>query len=175
MTGARLLVALSLTVALAGCDQKQMAEHGREKPYKSAAPRRPPAGTVARDDFIGPRAPKPDVTMAQLARGRDLFDGICAPCHSRLGDGDGIVVRRGFPRPPTFHQKRLRDADDTLFYDTITDGYGVMYPYPNRVAPADRWAITYYIRALQLSQDAKLADLPADLRRTLTAAPGTAK
>ncbi len=169
MTAARTLVVFALALALAACGQEQMAKHGRQKPYEGAEARHPPAGTVAREDFLGPRAPKPRTTMALLQRGHVLFDGICAPCHSRLGDGDGIVVRRGFPNPPTFHQARLRDAPDTLFYDTITNGYGIMYSYANRIAPADRWAVTAYIRALQLSQDAKLADLPADLRRDFEA------
>jgi mono/diheme cytochrome c family protein len=163
-------------LALAACDQRQMGEHGRYKPYEKSdelpggrEAQHPPPGTVARDDFIGPRAPKPKTTMALLRRGQALYNGICAPCHSRLGDGDGIVVRRGFPHPPTYHQARLRDAPDSHFYDVITDGYGLMYAYGNRVAPEDRWAVIAYIRALQVSQDSKLADLPADLRQRLGA------
>ncbi len=179
---AAVVAALGATLALAGCGQNQMAKHGRAKPYEKTASLphgreslQPPPGTVARDDFIGLRAPKPKTTMALLQRGQVLFDGICAPCHSRLGDGDGIVVRRGFPNPPTFHQARLREAPDTLFYDVITNGYGIMYPYYNRIRPADRWAVTAYIRALQLSQDAKLADLPPELRHELPTAKGDAK
>ncbi len=109
MIAPRTLAALGLVLALGGCGQNQMANHGRSKPYERAEARHPPAGTVAREDHIGPRAPKPKTTLALLTRGQTLFDGICAPCHSRLGDGDGIVVRRGFPNPPTFHQDRLRD------------------------------------------------------------------
>jgi mono/diheme cytochrome c family protein len=93
------------------------------------------------------------VDMALLARGRERFDIYCAPCHSPVGDGDGMIARRGFPHPPSYHSDRLRNAPDRHFYDVITNGYGVMYPYGDRVAPEDRWAIVAYIRALQLSQD----------------------
>ncbi|HSN20077.1 MAG TPA: cytochrome c [Usitatibacter sp.] len=101
------------------------------------------------------------ITMHLLGRGRERFDIYCAPCHSRVGDGDGRVVRRGFPRPPSYHVDRLRNAPDRHFYDVMTNGYGVMYPYRDRVSPEDRWAIVAYIRALQLSQDAPREALPA--------------
>ena len=101
------------------------------------------------------------VTMQLLERGRERFDIYCAPCHSRVGDGDGRVARRGFPHPPSYHIDRLENAPDRHFYDVITHGYGVMYPYADRVSPEDRWAIVAYIRALQLSQDAPRAALPA--------------
>lgn len=113
----------------------------------------------------------PRITPALLRRGRERFDIYCLPCHSPVGDGDGPVARRGFPRPPSFHQQRLRDAPDRLFYDVITNGYGVMYSYADRVMPQDRWAIVAYIRALQLSQDAPAARLPAAVREQLAAAP----
>jgi mono/diheme cytochrome c family protein len=93
------------------------------------------------------------------------------PCHSPLGDGDGPVARRGFPHPPSYHEQRLRDAPDRHFFDVITHGHGVMYPYGDRVAPEDRWAIVAYIRALQLSQHAPLAQLPAGLRERIARAP----
>ncbi len=98
--------------------------------------------------------------MALLQRGRERFDVYCSPCHSVVGDGDGMVVRRGFPAPPSYHIERLRAAPDHHFYDVITHGYGVMYPYGDRVAPDDRWAIVAYIRALQLSQHAAASDAP---------------
>ncbi|HXS52421.1 MAG TPA: cytochrome c [Usitatibacter sp.] len=103
------------------------------------------------------------ITMQLLERGEDRFDAYCAPCHSRLGDGDGRVARRGFPHPPSYHIERLRNAPDRHFYDVITHGYGVMYPYADRVTPEDRWAIVAYIRALQLSQDAPREALPASV------------
>jgi len=99
------------------------------------------------------------ITMQLLARGRERFDIYCAPCHSVVGDGDGMVARRGFPHPPSYHIDRLRAAPDRHFYDVITRGYGVMYPYGDRVAPEDRWAIVAYIRALQLSQHAARTDV----------------
>ena len=78
-----------------------------------------------------------------------------------------MVARRGFPRPPSYHTDRLRNAPDAHLYSVITNGYGVMYAYADRVTPADRWAIVAYIRALQLSQDARIGDVPADRRKDL--------
>jgi hypothetical protein len=100
------------------------------------------------------RMPFP-VTLSLLHRGRERFDIYCAPCHSRVGDGDGMVVRRGFPAPPSYHTPRLREAPDRHFYDVMTHGYGIMRSYADRVPPEDRWAIVAYIRALQLSQYAR--------------------
>jgi len=107
------------------------------------------------------------VTRAILERGRERFTIYCQPCHSPVGDGDGLIVRRGFPAPPSFHIERLRKAPDRHFFEVITGGYGVMYPYADRVSPEDRWAIVAYIRALQLSQGAKAAELPDEVRREL--------
>lgn len=101
------------------------------------------------------------ITPALLARGRERFNIYCAPCHSQAGDGDGMVVRRGFPAPPSYHTDRLRNAPDSHFYEVISNGYGVMYPYADRIAPEDRWAITAYIRALQLSQHTPVSLLSA--------------
>ncbi|MDQ6621362.1 MAG: cytochrome c [Pseudomonadota bacterium] len=109
--------------------------------------------------------------VAVLHRGQERFDIFCAPCHSRLGDGDGMIVRRGFPAPPSYHIDRLRTADDRHFFDVISNGYGAMYAYANRIPVQDRWAIVAYIRALQRSQHASLADLPADARTDLEAKP----
>lgn len=94
------------------------------------------------------------ITPALLARGRERFNIFCAPCHSAAGDGDGMIARRGFPAPPSYHTDRLRNAPDSHFYQVISNGYGLMYPYADRITPADRWAIVAYIRALQLSQHA---------------------
>jgi mono/diheme cytochrome c family protein len=107
------------------------------------------------------------ITAALLTRGRERFDIFCAPCHSRAGDGEGMVAQRGFPAPPSFHIDRLRNAPDSHFYQVISDGYGVMYPYADRVPPQDRWAIIAYIRALQLSQHAPVAALGAQDLATL--------
>ncbi len=110
------------------------------------------------------------VDMQLLKRGQDRYQIYCLPCHSPLGDGDGLVVRRGFPAPPSYHIDRLREAPDRHLYDVISHGYGIMYPYGDRVEPADRWAIVAYIRALQLSQHAPLDSVPADARAALAGA-----
>jgi mono/diheme cytochrome c family protein len=102
----------------------------------------------------------PPVTMALLQRGQQRYRIDCTPCHSELGDGNGMVVQRGFPPPPSFHIDRLRQAPPQHFYDVITNGYGVMYSFAARITPADRWAIVAYVKALQRSQDARPDDLP---------------
>jgi mono/diheme cytochrome c family protein len=181
-----LLIALLL---LAGCEKiaRNMYDQPRYKPMHESAlfadgtsARSPPPGSVpaaggalagASSGRLGAaleeersrldqakRNPLP-VTLALLRRGRERFDIYCAPCHSPVGDGDGMVVRRGFPPPPSFHVARLRDAPERHFYDVMTHGYGIMLPYADRVAPEDRWAIVAYIRALQLSQYARAEDL----------------
>jgi mono/diheme cytochrome c family protein len=111
------------------------------------------------------------VTPELLARGRERFDAFCSECHGRLGDGQGAVVQRGFPLPPSYHLERLRNAPLGHFFDVMTNGYGAMASYATQVEPRDRWAIAAYIRALQLSQNAKPADLPADARDKLEGAP----
>ena len=107
------------------------------------------------------------ITPALLDRGRERFNIYCAPCHSVAGDGDGMIARRGFPAPPSYHTDRLRNAADSHFYQVITNGYGVMYSYADRIAPQDRWAIVAYIRALQLSQHAPASLLSGDDREKL--------
>lgn len=113
-----------------------------------------------------PSVPPTDAARrtALLDRGRDRFDIFCSACHGRLGDGDGMIVRRGFRRPPPFTLDRLRDAPAGHFFDVITNGFGAMPSYAARVEPADRWAITAYVRALQLRGDATLDDVPSDRR-----------
>jgi mono/diheme cytochrome c family protein len=106
-----------------------------------------------------------------LDRGQERFDIYCSVCHGLTGDGNGMIVQRGFPRPPSFHIDRLREAPLGHFYRVITYGYGVMFPYAIRVTPEDRWAIVAYIRALQLSQSAKLANVSATARAQLEGAP----
>jgi mono/diheme cytochrome c family protein len=101
------------------------------------------------------------VTPGLVAKGREEFDINCSACHGRDGYGDGIVVQRGFPAPPSYHSERLRNAAVGHFFDVITNGYGVMYPFGSRIRPADRWAIVAYIRALQLSQNAPVPVLSA--------------
>jgi mono/diheme cytochrome c family protein len=104
------------------------------------------------------------VDASVMARGHERFDIYCSPCHGRTGQGDGMVVRRGFRRPPSFHQDRLRDAPPGHIFDVITNGFGAMPDYAAQIRATDRWAIIAYVRALQLSEHATLADVPADRR-----------
>src|SRR5262245_29184169 len=105
-----------------------------------------------------------------LARGRERYDIYCSPCHSRIGDGDGMIVQRGFRRPTSFHDERLRNSPVGHFFDAITRGFGVMPSYASQIQIADRWAIVAYVRALQLSQNYPAADLPPPERARLDAA-----
>ncbi len=115
------------------------------------------ADTLDRDEHA--RSNPYPVTLEWLHHGKDRFEIYCSPCHGPTGDGDGLVVRRGFPAPPSYHTDRLRAADDRHFFDVISKGYGIMYPYAARVSPQDRWAIVAYIRSLQLSQHAPMSML----------------
>jgi mono/diheme cytochrome c family protein len=102
-----------------------------------------------------------------MARGRERFDIYCSPCHGQTGQGDGMVVRRGFRHPPTFHQDRLREAPVGHVFDVITNGFGAMPDYAAQIKVEDRWAIVAYLRALQLSEHATVDDVPADKRSEL--------
>jgi mono/diheme cytochrome c family protein len=104
------------------------------------------------------------VDKTVMARGRERFDIFCAPCHGRAGYGDGMVVLRGYRRPPSLHQDRLRDVPAGHFFDVITNGFGAMPDYATQVKAEDRWAIAAYVRALQLSEHATLADVPPSER-----------
>jgi hypothetical protein len=107
------------------------------------------------------------LTRQLLERGQERFEIYCSPCHDRAGSGRGIVVRRGFRRPSSFHIDRLREAPIGYFFDVITNGFGAMMDYAAQVTPSDRWAIAAYIRALQLSQYATLDDVPSEERQRL--------
>jgi hypothetical protein len=134
------------------------------------------AGTVARGDlradnyfysgFIGKEPgnemPFP-VTREVLERGRERYNIYCAPCHARTGDGNGMIVQRGYRRPPSYHIDRLREAPLGHFFDVITNGFGAMPDYSSQIPPHDRWAISAYIRVLQFSQNAPANLLPAKL------------
>lgn len=121
------------------------------------------AGTVAQGDLQREQqlSEAPPVTLDLVKRGKQRYEQVCLPCHGYLGKGDGMVVQRGFPTPPDYHSQRLRDAPDPYYVQVITDGFGVMYSYAARVEPADRWAITYYIRALQKAALATADQVPA--------------
>lgn len=107
------------------------------------------------------------VTRELVERGRERFEIYCAVCHGWTGDGNGMIVQRGFPPPPSFHIDRLREAPVGHLYRVITYGYGIMFSYAGRVTPEDRWAIVAYIRALELSSSFKLAELPESARAGL--------
>jgi mono/diheme cytochrome c family protein len=167
--------------------QQQMADQPRYKPLaksnffgdeRSARPLVP--GTVAQGElradehfYTGKSGGKPvdtfpfPVTSATLHRGQERFNIFCSPCHDRVGNGQGMVVRRGFRPPPSFHINRLREAPVGHFFDVMSNGLGTMPDYTEQVSPIDRWAIAAYIRALQLSQHAALADLPEKERQRL--------
>jgi cytochrome c553 len=106
-------------------------------------------------DGLATTFPMP-VTLDLVSKGQEAFNINCSACHGRDGYGQGIVVQRGFPQPPSFHSARLRDAPVGHFFQVITQGYGVMYPFGSRITPEDRWAIVAYIRALQFSQNASI-------------------
>ncbi len=164
-------------LVLAGCRQ-DMHDQPRFKPLAMndfypdlRSARNPVDGTVARGqlhedvyfytgkvgDNPGDYMPFP-VTEDVLTRGRERFNIYCAPCHSRVGDGNGMVVQRGYRHPPTLHQDRLRNAPLGYFFDVMTNGFGAMPDYAAQIPPRDRWCIVSYIRALQLSQNATQAD-----------------
>ena len=111
------------------------------------------------------------ITREDLLRGQSRFNIFCSPCHSRTGDGNGMVVRRGFRQAATYHSEKLLNAPAGHFFDVITNGFGAMPSYASRVEPDDRWRIAAYIRVLQLSQNAKLDDVPADQRSALETQP----
>jgi len=181
---------LAATLAAAGCSQK-MNDEPRYEPLEASdffadgqSARPKIDGTVARGHL---RLGRPfytgrsngalvdafpvAMTRDLLARGRERFDIFCSPCHGRLGDGDGVVVERGFRSPPSYHTDRLRSAPVGHFFDVMTNGFGAMASYASRVPPGDRWAIAAYIRALQLSQYAPLSAAPPEAGERLLEEP----
>jgi mono/diheme cytochrome c family protein len=150
-----------LLLVLAGCGES-MDHQNRLKTYGTAAfPGWPAAGealtpvpgTVARDDLAREAAilHPPAVNIALLQRGRQRYDIYCAPCHSLTGNGEGIIVARGFPKPLSFQDPAQRRQSAQHLMDVIGHGHGAMYGFYDRVEPADRWAIIAYIRALELA------------------------
>jgi hypothetical protein len=176
---------------LAGC-RNEMYDQAKLKPlsesefFPNKQTARPiPEDTVARGSLCDDKArcaglgpdgkfvkdlPVP-LTKQLMGRGHQRFDIFCSPCHGRQGDGLGMIVERGFKQPSTFHSDRLRDQPIGYFFDVMTQGFGQMSSYASQVPPEDRWAIASYIRALQLSQHAVVAELPALDRAKLGGAP----
>jgi hypothetical protein len=111
------------------------------------------------------------ITRADVERGQGRFNVFCSPCHSRIGDGNGMVVRRGFRQAASYHTQRLMQAPVGHFFNVMTNGYGAMPSYGSRVEPDDRWRIAAYVRVLQLSQNASMDDVPADQRGELDKSP----
>lgn len=189
MPRSRLLLIVAWCAFLAGCRQ-DMHDAPRYEPLEASTffadgrgSRTLVANTVARgmlredehlyqgkvDGQLTDVFPMP-VTDQLMARGRERFNVFCAPCHGRTGQGNGMVVQRGFRAPPSFHDERLRTAPVGYFYDVQTNGFGAMSDYAAQVPVADRWAIAAYIRALQFSQRATVGDVPPERRAELDAA-----
>lgn len=176
---------LLAALLLAGCanevhDQPKLTRPFEESPSFGQAARELRPHTVARGElredavfFEGMEGGEPveeipvELSRAVVEQGQAQYDIFCAPCHGLLGDGQGVIVQRGFPAPPSFHSERLREAPAGHYFQVITHGQGAMYSYAARVAPAERWAIIAYIRALQLSQDAPLERLAPEEQQTL--------
>jgi mono/diheme cytochrome c family protein len=162
------LVLAVCAVALMACDlsmteQRKLATYAPTSLWPDGTSARPlPNNVVAQGDVerAGTAKTAPPITTALLARGRERYGIFCAPCHGLAGDGDGIIVAHGFPQPPSYHIDRLLAAPAQHFFDVMTNGYGVMFSYADRVDPRDRWAIAAYIRALQLSRRATVAQIP---------------
>jgi mono/diheme cytochrome c family protein len=130
-----------------------------------------PAGPALLTELAPPDATSPlTVTAETIDRGQEQFETYCAVCHGRLGNGDGMIVRRGFTRPPSFHVDRLKQAPDAHFYNVVTQGYGAMFGYGDRVAPERRWEIVAYVRALQAAPQAAGAAFTEADRRALIGA-----
>lgn len=182
---AALLFAACVAAVLAGGCRQDMHDQAKYEPYEDSrffadgtSARPVPRGTVARgqlredepfytgftedDELVGTLPIR--LTADVLERGRFTYEAFCAPCHDGAGTGLGMVVRRGFKQPPTYHQERLREAPAGHFFDVMTNGFGQMPSYADQIEPGDRWAVVAYIRALQLSQHARLAELPPEDR-----------
>jgi mono/diheme cytochrome c family protein len=195
--GVRQAVAVALLAATATACRQDMHDTPRYEPLEASTffrdgrgSRTLVANTVARGTLhedthlyegkingqLADTFPIP-VTEEVMDRGQERFNVFCSPCHGRTGQGNGMIVQRGFRAPPSFHEDRLRNAPVGYFFDVMTHGFGDMPEYATQVPVADRWAIGAYIRALQLSQNARVDDVPADRRPDLdrpVAPPGTA-
>ena len=179
-------------LVFAGCEntlRQDMANQPRQNPlspsefFADGRSERPALentvvrGSVQDDSLIVPKDsnafPLP-VTEELLERGQQRYGIFCTPCHGIQGDGMGMVAMRGMKHPPSYHQERLRNVPNGYLYDVVANGFGAMYGYSAQIPPRDRWAIVAYLRALQLSRNAPVGQLPAELREKLMAG-GTAK
>lgn len=169
-----------------------MHNQNKVEPYEASTffedgqgSRQLPAGTVPRGVYGQKVAPytgltepgsapipaqgPPQVTLAMIQRGQRQYNVFCSPCHDRVGNGRGMIVLRGYKQPPSFHEARLRGVPAAYFVQVMTEGFGVMPSYAEEVSLQDRWAIAAYVRALQYSQNARLAEIPAGRRAALEA------
>lgn len=171
---------LAASLFLAGCSLKQdMALQPKNRPlspsdfFSDGRSERPllentvARGSVSDDEMVvskeSNRFPLP-VNQELLVRGENRYKVFCTPCHGLQGDGNGMVAMRGMKHPPSYHEDRLRQVSNGYIYDVITNGFGAMLGYSAQIPPRDRWAVVAYVRALQLSRNARVADLPADVR-----------
>jgi mono/diheme cytochrome c family protein len=182
-----LIGAALCALALSGCEEairQDMANQPKNRPespsdfFADGRSVRPlientvARGSIENDAYNVPKdfagfPPAVKLNEKLLQRGEDRYKIFCTPCHGLQGNGEGMITARGMKHPPSYHIERLRKAPEGYFYDVMTNGFGAMYSYSERITPADRWAIIAYIRALQLSRNTKAADLPADLRQKL--------
>jgi mono/diheme cytochrome c family protein len=176
-----------VAIGLAGCGntlRQDMANQPRQNPlspsdfFADGRSERPVLentvvrGSVADEALFVPKdsnAFPVQISMELLERGQERYAIFCSPCHGLQGDGNGMVAMRGMKHPPSYHQERLRSVPNGYVYDVVTNGFGAMYGYSAQIPPRDRWAIIAYLRALQLSRNAHVAELPAELLEKLMA------
>jgi cytochrome c1 len=185
------LSAAAIIFAASGCDELHQ-DMGNQPKNKALSPsdffgdgrsERPllentvARGALANDELFVPKEsnafPLP-VDMKLLERGEERYKIYCTPCHGLQGDGNGMVAMRGMKHPPSYYDAQVRKETNGYYYDVVTNGFGAMYGYSAQIPPSDRWAIIAYVRALQLSRNAPVSDLPAELREKLNSG-GTAK
>jgi mono/diheme cytochrome c family protein len=179
-----------LCILAAGCQiQQDMAHQPKNRPLSPSAffedgrSERPPVentvarGSIANDELFVPKESNAfplQLTPELMARGQERYKIFCTPCHGLQGDGNGMIVTRGMKHPPSYHDARLRQVPNGYLFDVVTNGFGAMQGYSAQIPPADRWAIIAYVRALQLSRNAPVSELPPALREKLNA-QGAAK
>jgi len=162
------MVAAAVGILTASCDAEPperstiSSTRARMEPYVAVPPGAIPRGTGEVMSQLAP--PGPAISQELLTKGRGQYDAFCSPCHGYAGFGDGVVVQRGFLAPPSFHSPQQQALSRQRIVEVITSGFGVMYPFAERVPPRDRWAIASYVKALQLSQSFPVDRLPEDLR-----------
>jgi Cytochrome C oxidase, cbb3-type, subunit III len=181
-----LVCAMVLALSFAACNpiRQDMADQPKNRPlspsdfFADGRSERPLVentvahGSIANDELVVSKDsnafPLP-VNRDLLVRGEERYGIFCSPCHGLQGDGSGMAAVRGMKHPPSYHDDRLRNSPNGYYFDVITNGFGSMLGYSAQIPPRDRWAIVAYVRALQLSRNAKVSDLPAELRQKLEA------